>query len=73
MDLGLIDSFRVFHPEPDRYSWWSFRAGSRERNKGWRIDYHLVANGLQENIAEADIFDQVKHSDHAPIYLGLKF
>lgn len=73
MELGFVDSFRTKHPEPDRYSWWSFRAGSRQRNKGWRIDYHLVSNALAENIVDADIHDAAVHSDHAPISLNLKF
>lgn len=73
MKLGLIDTFRMFHPEPDRYSWWSFRAASRKRNKGWRIDYHLVAKELRENIVGGDILQDAVHSDHAPLLLELKF
>lgn len=73
MELGLLDSFRMFHPEPDRYSWWSFRAGSRQRNKGWRIDYHLVGESLKGKIVGGDILQDAVHSDHAPILLNLEF
>ncbi len=73
MNLGLHDTFRMFHAEGDRYSWWSFRGGSRERNKGWRIDYHLASEGIKENVSDADIFQDAKHSDHAPIHVKLQF
>lgn len=73
MDLGFRDSFRMRNPDPHQYSWWSFRFKSREQNKGWRIDYHLVAESLAENIADASIFQDAVHSDHAPIYLKLQF
>lgn len=71
-DSGFVDSFRVFHPEPHRYSWWSFRANARANNKGWRIDYISVAEHLKDHLLDADIFDQVKHSDHCPVYLEMK-
>jgi exodeoxyribonuclease III len=73
LDLGLVDTFRLHHPEPDRYSWWSFRGGSRERNKGWRIDYHFASEQIKANVKDADIFHDAKHSDHAPIYVHLEF
>jgi exodeoxyribonuclease-3 len=71
-DSGFVDSFRVFHPEPHRYSWWSFRANARANNKGWRIDYISVAEHLKDHLLDADIFDQVKHSDHCPVCLEMK-
>jgi exodeoxyribonuclease III len=73
MNVGLNDTFRMHHPEPDRYSWWSFRAGSRARNKGWRIDYHLASDAIRDAVVDADIFDEAVHSDHAPIMVRLKF
>lgn len=73
MDLGLHDTFRMHHDEPHRYSWWSFRFNSRAQNKGWRIDYHLASTPLVENVKDANIFEDAKHSDHAPIYLELGF
>ncbi len=69
---GFIDSFRAFHPEPHRYSWWSYRAGSRPKNLGWRIDYQMVSNSLKDRIKSADILDQVVHSDHCPILLEIE-
>ena len=71
---GWIDTFREIHTEPHRYSWWSQRFPSvRLNNKGWRIDYITVTAPLKKNIKDADIFPDVKHSDHCPIYLELKF
>lgn len=70
INAGFSDTFRVINPEKkDEYSWWSYRAGSRERNKGWRIDYNIVSNELVKNIAEAHILQYVKHSDHCPVVL----
>lgn len=70
---GWVDSFREVHPEPHRYSWWSQRFPSvRLQNKGWRIDYITVTEPLKKKIEDAEIFPDVKHSDHCPIYLKLK-
>ncbi|MBS1929097.1 MAG: exodeoxyribonuclease III [Chitinophagaceae bacterium] len=72
LDSGWVDTFRVFHKEPHRYSWWSQRFPSvRLSNKGWRIDYITVTNDLKKQLLGADIFDQVKHSDHCPIFVSL--
>lgn len=68
-----IDTFRFFHDEPHRYSWWSQRFPSvRLNNKGWRIDYISVTDELKNCLADADIFPDIKHSDHCPVYLRLK-
>lgn len=69
---GFIDSFRVFCPDPEKYSWWSFRAASRRRNMGWRIDYFLASEPLREQLLSADILSQAVHSDHCPVMLTLK-
>jgi exodeoxyribonuclease III len=72
LESGWIDTFRVFHPEPHRYSWWSQRFPSvRLNNKGWRIDYINVTDPLKENLQDAEIFPAVKHSDHCPVFLNL--
>ena len=68
---GMIDSFRLFDTAPERYSWWSFRAGARARNIGWRIDYHWVSEPLRSRIADARILTEAVHSDHCPVSLVL--
>lgn len=73
IDSGFIDSFREFNQEPENYTWWSYRANSRERNKGWRIDYHMVSDALQENIKRAVILSDAEHSDHCPLLVELDF
>ncbi len=68
---GFIDSWRELHPGEQKYSWWSYRGGARMRNIGWRIDYFLVSEKLREQIKNAEIYDEVKGSDHCPIMLEL--
>ncbi|MDB9712248.1 exodeoxyribonuclease III [Flavobacteriaceae bacterium] len=70
---GFVDSFREVNDAKDMYSWWSYRANSRQNNKGWRIDYTMVTENLKHNILDAKILNQVKHSDHCPILVNLKF
>jgi len=73
LDSGWTDSFRVKHPEPHRYSWWSQRFPTvRLNNKGWRIDYINVTNNLAGRILKSEIYPDVKHSDHCPVFLELK-
>ncbi|MFZ9718698.1 MAG: exodeoxyribonuclease III, partial [Chitinophagaceae bacterium] len=70
---GWVDTFRTLHPEPHRYSWWSQRFPSvRLQNKGWRIDYINVTEALSQQVVDADIFPDVKHSDHCPVFLKIK-
>ena len=70
---GFIDSFRHFNQEPHQYSWWSYRAGSRGKNLGWRIDYNLVANHLEKHLKRAVILPDAVHSDHCPVLLEVDF
>jgi exodeoxyribonuclease-3 len=71
---GFVDSFRYKNPDKkDAYSWWSYRAGARKNNKGWRIDYIATTESLQPNIAQAAIFAEAVHSDHCPIFCMLSF
>jgi exodeoxyribonuclease-3 len=70
-ESGFVDSFRLFNPNPHQYTWWSYRANSRSKNLGWRIDYHMVTNELQNRLKSAVILPHIIHSDHCPISLEL--
>lgn len=72
LESGFVDSFRLLHPEEVQYSWWSYRANSRARNKGWRLDYHLVSEPLKTAIKRAVILSDAVHSDHCPVLLELE-
>ena len=72
LDAGYTDTFRHLYPDAaDRYSWWSYITKARERNAGWRIDYFVVSDRLDDAIVEADIRDDIFGSDHCPVYLEL--
>ena len=66
---GLVDSFRVFDQSAERYSWWSWRAGARARNVGWRIDYLWVSESLRDRLVDGKILTEAVHSDHCPVEL----
>ncbi len=69
---GLVDSFRHFYPEKrDAYSWWSFRAGARGKNVGWRIDYVLVSEAFLPSVSGAFILHDIMGSDHCPVGIEL--
>lgn len=72
MQSGFIDSFRHFNEEPDQYSWWSYRANARNNNKGWRIDYNLVAAPLIDRLKRAVILPEAYHSDHCPVLVEIE-
>jgi len=68
LEVGYEDVFRSLHKnETDLYSWWSYRAASKERNKGWRIDYHLATKKMAQKAVEAEIEMKWDISDHAPV------
>ncbi|NDK09621.1 exodeoxyribonuclease III [Candidatus Gracilibacteria bacterium] len=68
IDGGFIDTFRYKNPDSiDRYSWWSYRAGARARNVGWRIDYFLTSKSIIDKVERAFIRDDVLGSDHCPV------
>lgn len=72
LNAGFIDSFRVEHPtQTAQYSWWSYRANSRARNVGWRIDYILLSRELQKYLRSANIHQDILGSDHAPVSVQL--
>ncbi len=68
---GYHDTFRLFHPEGDQYSWWSYRFGARERNAGWRIDYFFISDELRPRLKNAWIEQDVQGSDHCPVAIEI--
>lgn len=71
MDAGFKDTFRELHPETAKYSWWSYRAGAREKNIGWRIDYFLCSEDFLSSVTDAEIHNDVYGSDHCPVSVTL--
>ncbi|MEX0324616.1 MAG: exodeoxyribonuclease III [Puniceicoccaceae bacterium] len=72
LEAGFIDTFRHFNQEPQQYSWWSYRAGARSRNVGWRIDYFCASADLQDRLQAAFIRQQIMGSDHCPVGVELR-
>lgn len=73
LDNGFIDSFRHLNKEPHNYTWWSFRAGAKSKNLGWRIDYQCISYELVKNLKLAQIHPEVLFSDHCPVSIILEF
>ena len=71
LNKGFLDTFRTCHPEEVTYSWWSYRFHAREKNAGWRIDYFVISQRLQELMTDAKIHTEVMGSDHCPVELDL--
>lgn len=71
-EIGLFDSYRQFVKEGGNYTWWSHRGGAREKNVGWRIDYHFVSEGLVSSLKSAEQHPLVLGSDHCPVIVELK-
>lgn len=68
---NFIDTFRHKNPDKIKYSWWSYRAGARAKNVGWRIDYLLVSPTMANKIKNTDILNEIMGSDHCPVLLDL--
>lgn len=68
-ESGFIDAFRHLNKEPHNYTWWSYRTNARERNLGWRIDYHAITKELKDKLKRAVILKEANHSDHCPVLL----
>lgn len=66
-DVGLVDAFRVVNQNPKQYTWWSHRGHAREKNVGWRIDYHVITPNLKNKVKSASIYTAEQFSDHAPL------
>ncbi len=72
LDIGLVDTFRLLHPDKVQYSFWNQRFRARERNVGWRIDYFLISENLSPKVQSASILDDIYGSDHCPIELSVQ-
>ncbi len=70
-DNGMIDTFRHLNPQPHQYTWWSYRAGARSKNKGWRIDYISISDNLKDKLSKAGIHPHDMQSDHCGSYVIL--
>ena len=71
LENGFIDTFRHFNQNPHHYTWWSYRAGARTKNLGWRIDYHCASESMRERLVHSEILCDVIHSDHCPVLLEI--
>ena len=72
IDLGFLDSFRLFSRAPGNYTWWPYAFDARTKNLGWRLDYAFVSEGLRGKVSRASIYPKVVVSDHCPISLVLE-
>jgi len=70
LEVGLVDTFRHFHPKEVKYTYWNYVTSGRDRNVGWRIDHFLVDTRILPNVKEALIYNEYLGSDHCPV--GLK-
>ena len=73
IDTGLVDTFRVYDQSPEKYSWWSYRAGAKGKNLGWRIDYHVISEAAEHRLNNASILNEIDFSDHCPIVVEMDF
>ena len=72
VDAGFVDTFRLFHPDPGHYTWWTYRNDARARNIGWRIDYWIASRRILSKVKKSSILSEVRGSDHCPVELVLK-
>lgn len=72
LSFDRIDTFRHLYPETVKYSWWSYRAGARGKNIGWRLDYFIVSENLMSDVKDSKIHNEYYGSDHCPVELILK-
>ena len=72
LETGFVDTFRHFYPDMENiYSWWSYRAGARPKNVGWRIDYFVVSECMKDRLVDAKILTEIMGSDHCPVLLEM--
>jgi len=73
LSSGFVDTFRHFYPDAEQiYSWWSYRFKAREKNSGWRIDYFITSERLNDRLVDAKIHTDILGSDHCPVELEIK-
>ena len=72
LELGFVDTLRMFDQSTGRYTWWDVISRARERNVGWRIDYFYASANLKKNVKNAYILPEVMGSDHCPIGLEME-
>lgn len=73
LESGFTDTYRYFNPDQEgAYTWWSYRFKAREKNAGWRIDYFLISNRLEEHIQSTTIYNEVMGSDHCPVGIQIE-
>lgn len=72
LESGFIDTFRYYHPDEIKYSWWSYLFHARENNAGWRLDYFVVSRTIIDNVIDSYILNEIMGSDHCPIMIELK-
>jgi len=72
-ESGFTDAFRHANPDLIEYSWWSYRAGARGNNKGWRIDYQSISSDLQDKVVACRQLSDAVHSDHCPVWLEVAY
>ncbi len=73
INSGFIDTFRFFHPNEEKYTWWSYMFKSREKNIGWRIDYFFISESIKDKLISAEIHNEIHGSDHCPISIEVEF
>ena len=72
LNSGFTDTFRYFYPDIEGvYSWWSYRFNARANNAGWRIDYFIVSQSLNDKLEDAKIHTSIEGSDHCPVELEI--
>ena len=71
IEAGFIDTFRKFHPDEEKFSWWSYMGRARANNVGWRIDYFFISKGIDNKLKDAQIHDDILGSDHCPVSIEL--
>lgn len=70
-NAGYLDTFRMFNSQPNNYTWWTYRANARERNVGWRIDYHCVDGASRDQVKTSGILPHIYGSDHCPVMVEI--